>query len=838
MASRERLAFRVSFIGPIISAMPGWKRALNLILLALIVTACEGLPIPQVTLVTRTPAPPPGPTATSLPAELMNFSVVVPGNTPGGSQIAVQLVDDVTGGRTLVLLNSVGNNVWNGSAPAIRGEVVRYRYVRTQPSFAEEVTPLNHPVPYRLFLVTEGSATATDIVAAWSDTRWGGGDQGAVAGAVRNSNTGQGVPDVIVSAAGQLTLTAWDGSYSIYNVPAGNQRVTILAADGSLRPTQNSVLVPPSQIATLDLNTPDPNAVHVTFVVRPPANTDPAAEIRLIGNVAQMGDIFALTPNGMAVVPARAPVLSPLNDGTGRYAWSLQLYEGTLLRYAYTLGDGFWNPELDATGGKRLRQFLVPITDYTQNDTIASWHTGTSAAVTFDVTTPANTPPNDLITLQFRTTQWLPPLAMWRTGLRTWRFVLNYPENFDGAVGYRYCRNYACGAADDEATAGRNPVGRSFTPTLLPQSLKDEIRSWRWFGEAPPVNLALPPPAPRGGFNGGFDLAEAWQPHALPFYPETVRTAQTFNANFLTVFRRGLMRHTAPPLLADDLALTMPLDELRTLVEQAHAAGLRVMVHPVTCDYTPYGPCDYWASFNAAYWNDWFAAYERFLLTQADVAKAAGADGLVVGDYKLQPALPNEPGAPVEANSRWRNLIARVRQRFSGQLAFELLVGQDVWPNAPQFLDAVDVIRVHWWAPLGTGFATSRDDMLNAAVTLVDGKLKPLADRFGKPLHLSIVYYSTDGGVTHCLPRPDGICHAFSDFNPDAPEAPRYGLDLGEQTDAYNAVLSAVHVRPYITGVSAFGYNPVVALRDQSISVRGKPAEVLLGAWFLRFQGR
>jgi hypothetical protein len=30
----------------------------------------------------------------------------------------------------------------------------------------------------------------------------------------------------------------------------------------------------------------------------------------------------------------------------------------------------------------------------------------------------------------------------------------------------------------------------------------------------------------------------------------------------------------------------------------------------------------------------------------------------------------------------------------------------------------------------------------------------------------------------------------------------------------------------------------VVALQDKSLSVRGKTAEALLSAWFLRFQGR
>ena len=65
-----------------------------------------------------------------------------------------------------------------------------------------------------------------------------------------------------------------------------------------------------------------------------------------------------------------------------------------------------------------------------------------------------------------------------------------------------------------------------------------------------------------------------------------------------------------------------------------------------------------------------------------------------------------------------------------------------------------------------------------------------------------------------------------------------YALDLAEQGDVYQALLLAVNDRPWVSGLFSFGYNPAVVLRDKSVSVRGKPAEDILAAWFPKLQGR
>jgi hypothetical protein len=62
-------------------------------------------------------------------------------------------------------------------------------------------------------------------------------------------------------------------------------------------------------------------------------------------------------------------------------------------------------------------------------------------------------------------------------------------------------------------------------------------------------------------------------------------------------------------------------------------------------------------------------------------------------------------------------------------------------------------------------------------------------------------------------------------------------LNLQLQADLYEAVLTAVNGRPWISGVVSRGYYPPAALRDKSASVHGKPAADILWYWYPRLTG-
>ena len=807
-------------------------------LLALAAAACGLLPVPRLVFDTPTPPATAGPPATPIPSETVTFKVRVPAGTPANAAPAVKILDEVGGASTTVILTNTGNNLWTGSTQAPAGSALRYRYVRPLPVYVEEATATGQPVAFRLFAVTAGNPNVDDIVAGWADLPYAG-EVGGMEGRVWNGATGQGVNGMVISAGGQLAFSGHDGSFEFEGLPVGAQRATLLAPDGSLRPAQDTAQVSRGSAAPVDIISVDPDAIHITFLVQPPAGTDPNAVLRLTGNVEQLGDTFALAGNGSAIAPALQPSLVPLADG--RWTVRLQFYAGTILRYKYTLGDGVWNGELTSAGDARLRELVVPPVDTLVDDTIVSWRRPGDSTITFEALTPGTMPATDVVSLQFRTGAWQPPLPMWRVSANDWRFVLYNAANFSGSAFYRYCRNYACGRADDAATAGPGAAGRVVTTALFSQFLRDGISSWRWLDGSSSYPSVLPTINARAGFWAGFDLADDWQPNALPLYAQAFDSMRADGAGWVNFTLRLKANALQPaPLYNLDPALAPLPDHWRAVVDMAHNAGLRVSLHPVTCHYTPYGVCEDWSgiNFSAGFWDAWFAAYERAILSQAALARDTGTDQLVVGDFKLRPSFPGEPEAPPDAEARWREVIARVRAIYPGSLAFELLLGDSIWPSPPPFLDAVDTVRVWWWSPLATSSRPAIADMTVAAAAILDNQIFPLQQRFNRAVQLSLAYGSVDGAATECLRRPDGQCHSFEDFGPGAPDVAQYPLDLPEQADIYQAIMLAVNDRPWLSGVSSYGFDPQAILRDKSLSVRGKPAESVLAAWFTKLAGR
>ena len=141
-------------------------------------------------------------------------------------------------------------------------------------------------------------------------------------------------------------------------------------------------------------------------------------------------------------------------------------------------------------------------------------------------------------------------------------------------------------------------------------------------------------------------------------------------------------------------------------------------------------------------------------------------------------------------------------------------------------------IRLFWGSALSDQSNPPLSGLTAAAETLMDQQLWPLHQKFNRPLYLSTAYSSAQGTTTQCPKRADGQCASFESFAPDSADKLPYGLALQEQADVYRALLTAVSRRPWIAGFSSYGYDPVATLLDRSISVRGKPASLVLGTWY------
>jgi hypothetical protein len=283
--------------------------------------------------------------------------------------------------------------------------------------------------------------------------------------------------------------------------------------------------------------------------------------------------------------------------------------------------------------------------------------------------------------------------------------------------------------------------------------------------------------------------------------------------------------------------------DLASSISLAHDSGLQVALRPQA--HTPIDMDQWWtdAPKNQIWWDDWFETYRRFVLNFADLGANQNAEVLILGGEGLDPAMPGgtiadgtPAGTPFDAETRWRDLITEVKTRYGGRIAWAIPYPKGI-ETPPPFLDAVDEIYVLWAAPLANQSDASATEMEAEVGRLLDSEVLTFQVALDKPIIISVAYPSADAGITGCLPTSgEGCLDPEAAMRPGA-DLPGIALDLGEQVDAYSALLSSVHQRSWISGFVSRGYYPPVALRDKSISVHGKPAADLLGYWYAHWLG-
>jgi hypothetical protein len=242
---------------------------------------------------------------------------------------------------------------------------------------------------------------------------------------------------------------------------------------------------------------------------------------------------------------------------------------------------------------------------------------------------------------------------------------------------------------------------------------------------------------------------------------------------------------------------------------------------------------DDWRYSAPSDWNAWFDRYRAFILYHADNAAASNSQALILGGEWIPPTLFD--GSP-DADPRFRALIAEVRQHFGGQLWWAQPYTGSMQAS-PSFLDAVDGIYLLWSAPLSQNPAAPIDEMAVEAGRRLDSDILPFAISIQKPVIVAPVYPSAGGAISGCVPAPAGGCVDWTTLSRPMPDIPSVVLDLQGQVNTYQAVLTAVNDRPWLSGFVSRGYYPPVSLADKSASINGKPATDLLTYWYAQMLG-
>ena len=821
-----------------------WLQLSALLMLALASLSCTWSLVDLGTPVPATPIPGPGgPTATPTPLAETTFTVSIPTPLGAGESLAIGILDEVTGlGLNPVLypLTALDGQRFSTKLPLSLNSVIKYRYYRLGTPAALEDTALGTQVRYRLYAVS-GPGGVEDRVASWSDTGFSG-PLGRINGTVVEAGSGRPLPNILVGAGGQTTLTDSLGQYQLEALPVGNQHLTASALDGAYQPFQQGALVAEGQTTVAPLSLQPAATVQVTFIVSLPADTVSGAPVRLAGNLTQLGNTFADLRGGVSTVATRMPTLAPLPDG--RQSLVLRLPVGADMRYKYTLGDGFWNAEHAADATSVVRQLIVPASDLVVQDTVTTWAGGNqSAPILFEVTVPANTPAGEVVSIQFNPFSWTEPIPMWPLGNQKWVYRLYPPTN--GSFRYRYCRNDQCGSADDLQTVGPNAEGRIVSTSLLGENIQESVNAWAWWPDADPASLVAVQVKPRQGvFWAGVEFSPNYAPDWQALLPSAMQNVQGLGANYV-VLTPTWTASSAQPLVFAPTPGSDPLwaDTLQA-VQYGRAQNLSVALYAAP-RLLPSNN-DFWlrAPRTPDWWNAWFDRYRAFALYHADLAAQSGAQALVLGGEAVLPALPGGTLAdgsasvvPADAEARWRAILGEVHQRFTGQILWAHPYGGGQIRPAPAFMDQFYAIYLLWSAPLAVNPTATVETMSNDVLRRLDNEIAPFLLSVQKGVVIAVDYPSAQGAETGCVPASGAGCLDWAALSRPYPDQPSAVLNLQLQSDLYQAMLQALNQREWVGGLISRGYYPPVPLMDKSSSVRGKPAADFLWYWFPRLTG-
>lgn len=783
----------------------------------------------------------PVPSQTPLPPQaVVTFAVEVPSVKNSNQSIAIDILDEVTGlalNPNRFEMQTQDNQHYTLRLPFPIGSVVKYRYLREGDSSSVEYNTHGDQVRYRLYYVT-GTGLVNDNVAAWNNLPFTGAT-GRISGLVVNSSTNAPIPGLLMTANGIQTFTNADGTYNLEGIPTGTHNMVAYSLDGSYHTFQQGANVEANLNTPASLKLTPSHFVNITFNVSVPADVV-GAPLRMSGNLYQLGNTFADLAGGVNSVASRMPELTFVSEN--RYTLTLSLPSGADIRYKYTLGDGFWNSEQTSAGQFRIRQLMVPETDQVIDEKVDTWKSGSSAPITFEVKVPDNTPPSDTLSIQFNPFGWMEPIPMWSLGNNRWLYTLYGPQNLLSSLSYRYCRNDQCGSADDSATQGLNPAGSPVNISLLPQNFQDEIRSWAWWNpSSSPTTIVAADIKPRGSsFVAGIELQPnyhpSWQSHYLPM----LQKIQTTGANWVILTPSWSYTTTSSAVISIIPGQNPLWPDLVNTIDQAQDLKLNTAVFP-----TPIFPQLYdqwWESSprDSSWWQSWFDHYRVFILNNADLCAQNKVQALILGGDWLLPALPGgllkngQPsGVPGDADTRWRQLIAEVKQHYSGSILWAIPY-PDGMKTLPAFLSEVDQLYILFSSPFASKSSPTEQDLEVDFTHLIDGDVLLTHNLFNKPVIIGIDYPSIHQAAVECVKDSTNTCVPSSFLDQPSPDLPGATLDLQRQVDIYNAVLAVVNQHDWISGFVSRGYYPPAALQDKSRSINGKPAFDVLWYWYSR----
>jgi len=365
------------------------------------------------------------------------------------------------------------------------------------------------------------------------------------------------------------------------------------------------------------------------------------------------------------------------------------------------------------------------------------------------------------------------------------------------------------------------------------------IKEWRWL----PCNINVslnfsdrPSFKPRPVFMKGVSIIDYWwNEFGISEYNITKNTARKVSelgdyVNIFSVYTINFNDYGISLQKNREISYAYTEENISYEIREYKKAGLKVNLLNTVWQSIPSE--EYYKNRTDEWWDRYNNVVHEYLTSIARLAQREGAEMMQVG-YGSDSLLAFATWAPhpKKVEKAWLDTIKEVKQIFDGKLIYTyVFCGRRDDPVyyfsdvLDPILKEVDYIGVSWWRGFTDNTNASLEELIDAINNEFDKVLKPLYDKYKKPIILIPAIPSAKGGYSgYYLAENETISPWLP---PD--EVPN---DLEGQAIFYEALMRVVANKTWIAGVMPWGYWRV-DLVDKSSNIRGKPAEEVLKDWF------
>lgn len=327
--------------------------------------------------------------------------------------------------------------------------------------------------------------------------------------------------------------------------------------------------------------------------------------------------------------------------------------------------------------------------------------------------------------------------------------------------------------------------------------------------------MVSPPFSLKGVFKG-----VCWTGEPRKITQDAIQTVKSYGVNWISQTPFGWMKSTHSPELFfnSNHGWWGETDEgIRLTTRLAKKKGLKVMLKPHVWIRRP--SVNGWRNSidfeTQSQWQQWEAAYSRFILHHAQLAAEENLEILCIGTELTQ--------SVVKRPQYWKSLIQKIRSIYTGKLTYAAnWYGEyditSIWKD-------LDFIGIQCYFPLTEKKQPSVEELVNGWQPHLRA-IEAISVKYGKPVILAEIGYTNTLGAAI---KPWQWSQHISGQH----------LDHLQQVNAYEALFRAFGNKKWLAGIFIWKWFPShqrVPADHVDFSPQNKPAAEVLKKWYTKNQ--